>query len=70
MIRSFGVARVMSVKVMHTFCPGFTISFNGLAPIGFSSAWITAARSSGSPALCRGAMTVVRSLGSSIVRWP
>ena len=49
MIRSFGVARVMSVKAMQIFVSGEMRSSNGWLPIGFCSAPSTAACSSAKP---------------------
>ena len=49
MIRSLGVARVMSEKTMQMRSSGRTVSRNGGAAIGFSSAAMNAARSSGRP---------------------
>ena len=51
MMRSLGVARVMSVKEMQILSPGLMISFSGFDPIGFSSAWRMAVRSSFRPAV-------------------
>ena len=70
MIRSFGVARVMSVKAMQIFASGEMRSSNGWLPIGFCSASSTAAFSSAKPSMCAGSMTVVRSSGTSMGRWP
>ena len=46
MIRSFGVARVLSVKRMQTLSSGLIRSRSGDAPIGFSNDSTNAARSS------------------------
>ena len=66
MIFSFGVARVLSVKAMHTRLPGLIHSHSGLAAIGFFNASMTALFSSCNPGRWEGAMTEVRSSGSSM----
>ena len=70
MIRSFGVARVMSVKAMQILVSVEMRSSNAWLPIGFCSALVTAVFSSAKPSMCAGSMTVVRSSGTSMGRWP
>ena len=70
MMRWFGVARVMSVKLTHTFASGVSHSRKGFAPMGLSSAASSAAFSSASAGLCAGSMTVVRVSGNSTGKWP
>jgi hypothetical protein len=70
MIRSFGVARVMSVKRMQMRAPGRIHSASGRHPMGETSAASSARRSSSSPAWADGWITVVRSSGNSTGRFP
>ena len=70
MIRSFGVARVMSVNRMQIFVCGLISSRNGLDAMGCASACITAAFSSAKPGVWLGSITVVRPSGNSTGNQP